>query len=328
VTSARRTITAPLAALLAVLIVILGFSIGHAIASSGGYTPPCTDTSASCTQARLGALESAVNSLSGGTPSSSPSVTPSVTPSTTTPPASVTAFGANPTTTTAAALAKWGNGLPSIRLFSSGTSWPTLIGVKVQVVSAKPNLASFAAGADDAATKAYFAQAFSSGIQLYPTLYHEIDSKVKNGVVTLAAWKPAMAHLVALAKPYPNVHPDVILTSWGITHNGPWQQYMVPGVKVVGADFDGQTAYPYPDWSKDLAALMQIKAAGYAVGAGEFGAPLSSKDTNGTARAAWMTKWGNAFKADGLLFVDLFDSTSWGYVTSGADQAAWQAFVG
>jgi len=215
----------------------------------------------------------------------------------------------------------------ALRVFSSTSTWPVLVpGVHRECVSIKPDVAAFAAGVYDAETVALFKQAQALGITLYPTLWHEIDAK---GRPAIPAWQAAMEHLVALAAPYPNVRPLVILTAYGLVHHTPWQQYMVPGILRVGADFDGLHGYPYPDYTPELAALEQVRAAGYAVMVPEFGAPQQSADPNGTQLAAWLTSWAQRLGAGGAVFVDLWaDPVPGGqsYVlTSPAPIAAWQA---
>jgi hypothetical protein len=227
-------------------------------------------------------------------------------------PANTAAFGATP---------------PALRIFSSSATWPTLVpGVHRQCVSIKPGCPAFAAGSLDAETDALFQHAQNIGATLYPTLWHEIDVK---GRPAVAAWRPAMEHLVALAKPYPNVRPLVIMTAWGLVHHAPWQQYMVPGVTRVGADFDGASSYPYPDYTAELAVLEEVRAAGYAVMVPEFGAPQQPQDVGGRQLAAWLTTWGTRLGQAGAVFVDLWaDPVPGGasYVLTDPDPiAAWKA---
>jgi len=235
-----------------------------------------------------------------------------------------TSYGHNLTATNTAA---FGATPPALRIFSTNATWPQLVpGVHRQCLSTKPDVDQFAAGAYDGETVALFQQAQNLNVTLYPTLWHEIDAKNRPPV---AAWRTAMEHLAALAKPYPNVRPLVIMTAYGLVHHGPWQQYMVPGVLRVGADFDGASCYPYPDYTAELAVFEQVRAAGYAVMVPEFGAPQQPQDVGGKQLAAWLTTWGTRLGQAGAVFVTLWaDPVPGGssYVLTEPDPiAAWKA---
>jgi hypothetical protein len=86
-----------------------------------------------------------------------------------------------------------------------------------------------------------------------------------------------------------------------------------------------------------LADSDAIKAAGLALIVGEFGAQLASWDTTpqrGSARGAWMTKYGNQFAQAGYEYVCAYESHNYdaadgtGYCLDDPGSAnAWHALI-
>jgi hypothetical protein len=152
---------------------------------------------------------------------------------------------------------------------------------------------------------------------------HEIDSKIKKGVTTLAAWRSSMASLVA--RKVPGL--SVILTADAFCERGEEpSDYLVPGVTHLGVEFDGiSSSTGYHDYSKELTAVEAFSKAHHLTwGVAEFGANRAGDDPNGTARAAWLTTWGLRFAAAGAEYVCLWeiDSEAGSDFTTAAETAA------
>lgn len=141
------------------------------------------------------------------------------------------------------------------------------------------------------------------------TYMHEIDSKIKKGQYTLAAWRSKMESLVALKVP----GLSVILTANAFDNpsKNP-SDYLVPGVTHLGVDFDGiSQSAGYHDYSKELSAVVAFtKTHNLTWGVGEFGANRASNDPSGTARAAWLKNWAGKFAAAGAEYVLLWENNS------------------
>jgi hypothetical protein len=155
------------------------------------------------------------------------------------------------------------------------------------------------------------------------TYEHEIDSKIKKGMTTLAEWRRSMDSLVALKVP----GLSVILTADAfVSRSKNPSDFLVPGVTHLGVDFDGiSQSGGYHDYSRELAAVEAFTRAHHLTwGVAEFGANRASNDPSGTARAAWLKTWGERFAAAGAEYVCLWeaDSQSGSDFTTPAETAA------
>ena len=138
---------------------------------------------------------------------------------------------------------------------------------------------------------------------------HEIDSKIKKGLMTLPEWRAGMDSLVALDVP----GLSVVLTADAFVNptKNP-SDYLVPGVTHLGVDFDGiSQSTGYHDYSRELAAVKAFtQAHGLTWGVAEFGANRADNDPDGTVRAAWLQTWGGRFAAAGAEYVCLWENNS------------------
>jgi hypothetical protein len=141
------------------------------------------------------------------------------------------------------------------------------------------------------------------------TYQHEIDSKIKKGLMTLPEWRAGMDSLVALNVP----GLSVVLTADAFVNptKNP-SDYLVPGVTHLGVDFDGiSQSTGYHDYSRELAAVQAFtQAHGLTWGVAEFGANRASNDPDGSVRAAWLQTWGGRFAAAGAEYVCLWENNS------------------
>ena len=166
------------------------------------------------------------------------------------------------------------------------------------------------------------------------TPWHEIDSRVARGEVSLADYRTLM-HRIASQRRSDRVKLGIVTTAWGITPgagNRDWRQYESDAATEWGADFDGvyatSTSYPNDIYLRALDVLDDIRSAGYRISVPEFGAPLASWDPTGTARAEWMLEWAERFANFGMRYVCLFDHTNEAYsVNDAAGIGAWRSVI-
>jgi hypothetical protein len=133
---------------------------------------------------------------------------------------------------------------------------------------------------------------------------HEIDSKVKKGLITLDEWRATMTDLVKLG----TTGLSVIVTADCFAGRKNPADYLIPGVVHWGVDFDGISGNTYHDYSKELAAVVAFtQKYGLTWGVGEFGANRAPADTDGTLRAKWLLDWAQRFKNAGAEYVCLWE---------------------
>lgn len=135
---------------------------------------------------------------------------------------------------------------------------------------------------------------------------HEIDSKIKKGQTTLALWQASMKKFQGV----PGL--SVILTAdCFVNKSKNPADYLIPGVKYLGVDFDGISGDTYHDYSKELANVVAfVKAHNLTWGVAEFGANRAPSDTDGSKRAAWLQHWLDQFKAAGAEYVMFWANNS------------------
>ena len=166
------------------------------------------------------------------------------------------------------------------------------------------------------------------------TPWHEIDSRVARGEVTLDDYRTLMRRIASQRRP-DRVKLGIITTAWGITPgagNRDWRQYQYDDAIEWGADFDGinatSTSYPNDIYRRALDVLDDIRNAGYRISVPEFGCPLASWDPTGTARAEWMLEWAERFTDfGGMRYVCLFDHTNAYSVNDAAGIHAWRSVI-
>jgi hypothetical protein len=158
---------------------------------------------------------------------------------------------------------------------------------------------------------------------------HEVDSKIKKGLITLAQWKAKMASLVALNVP----GLSVILTADAFVNSAKNpSDYLVPGVTHLGVDFDGiSSATGYHNYAKELAAVQAFTTAHHLTwGVAEFGANRAGNDPSGSVRATWLKTWTARFTAAGAEYVCLWENSSQAgstFTTTSENAAVRQLFI-
>lgn len=239
-----------------------------------------------------------------------------------------------------AATAEFGH-MPVIRAYykgiPGGSQWSTgLLGRSDSsvVVSFKPPPAQILSGADDSAL-AHFFDAAPTGHPIYYSYYHEPELPIRQGQFTLAQYKAAWAHIVAIADKAHNsyLHSTLILQGQdarpGDEYN--FRDYLPPGgiISTLGwdaypvgtvADQDPQPTLPAQFMGPDVAASKSI---GLPFGFAEFA--LGTQ----TDRPQWLNEVANYLDDNGALFGTLFDASGfpWMVLHDSASIVTWRTAV-
>jgi FlgD Ig-like domain len=225
-------------------------------------------------------------------------------------------------------------GLPSPDAWSSGVPGTSKAAV---VVSFKALPKAILSGADNAVLSHFFDTA-PAGRPIYYSYYHEPEDNIAAGQFSLADYKAAWAHVVALAAAAhnPALHSTLILMSYDLkpgSHRD-WKNYLPGGgiISVLGWD-----AYPVgaagcggckvqmtPPAQFLGPAIAASKSAGMPFGFAEFGMPSTP------GRAGWLTQVGDYLMTSGAVFATLFNSSAVSPSMELTDQAsisAWRSIV-
>jgi FlgD Ig-like domain len=225
-------------------------------------------------------------------------------------------------------------GLPSSNAWTSGVPGTSKAAV---VVSFKALPQAILSGADNAALSHFF-DAAPTGRPVYYSYYHEPEDNIAAGQFSLADYKAAWAHVVALADAAhnPALHSTLILMSYDLkpgSHRD-WKNYLPGGgiINVLGWD-----AYPVgaagcggckvqltPPAQFLGPAIAASKSAGMPFGFAEFGMPSTP------GRPGWLTEVGNYLMTSGAVFATLFNSAAVSPSMELTDQAsisAWRNIV-
>lgn len=261
------------------------------------------------------------------------------------PPPQTTRFGACPIKggNIAGVVSKWGNGV-AIRSFVSGGFITVTVPASAGPIhqSWKPPIGSPINGANVAAACAYFRAGD------YVEIWHEADVKFRSGsftasqvqqVIDMKNWFYDVVH---------SVRPDLLVPAtfgaWmfddrsgqypgTLTDPSTAEFYSKIKADIIGVDCDGYTSSTqYPDFTSVVRNVKEFVAKhgykGWSVP--EFIHPRLSGDANGNGRAAWLTKWSQAFKDGGAGYVTAYD---YNYrpneeITPGSPEfAAYKAFI-
>ena len=169
-----------------------------------------------------------------------------------------------------------------------------------------------------------------------PSYYHEPEGNIADGQFTLADYKAAWAHVVALANAAhnPDLHSTLILGGYDFSPSAhrSWKDYL-PGGGIISTL--GWDAYP-PGSAKNenpIAAapdtfmaqeIAAAKSVGLPYGFAEFG--LSTP----VGRPAWLSDVGNYLMHSGALFATYWNGNAQ-YptlkLTDAASVAVWKSFV-
>ncbi len=223
-------------------------------------------------------------------------------------------------------------GLPSANAWTSGLAAANHSAV---IVSFNAEPSAILSGSDDAVLSHFFDTA-PTGHPIYYSYIHEPEGHIQSGEFTLAAYKSAWAHIVALADAANNssLRSTLILQNYDFAKsaNRDWKDYL-PGGNIISTL--GWDAYPVgsalnvnpqptpPDQFMGQ-AIAASKSVGLPYGFAEFS--LSTP----VGRPAWLTEVGNYLMSSGALFATYYN-TNVRYpsdeLTSPSDVAVWRSFV-
>ena len=181
------------------------------------------------------------------------------------------------------------------------------------VVSFRPPPAEILSGADDTALARFF-DAAPTGHAIYYSYYHEPEAHIKAGQFTLAQYKAAWTHIVAIADAAhnPYLHSTLILQHQdadpGDQYN--FRDYLPAGgvISTLGWDAypvgtDDGHPQPTPPAQFMGPAVAASKSVGLPFGFAEFALGTL------TDRPQWLTEVANYLDSSGALFGTLFDAT-------------------
>jgi hypothetical protein len=223
-------------------------------------------------------------------------------------------------------------GLPPATAWTSGLAGANSSAV---IVSFKALPSAILSGADDAALKQFFDSA-PAGHPIYYSYFHEPEDNIAAGQFTLAGYKAAWAHVVALADAAhnPYLHSTLILMEWDLTKASGrnWKNYLPGGgiISVLGWDAypvgSATNVHPQLTAAADFMgpAIAASKSVGLPYGFAEFG--LSTPQ----GRPAWLASVGSYLMSSGALFGSLFNGNTQYptlQLTDAASVAVWRGYV-
>jgi hypothetical protein len=202
------------------------------------------------------------------------------------------------------------------------------------VVSFRSPPARVLSGADDAAL-AHFFDTAPTGYPIYYSYYHEPEPLIEAGDFTLAQYKAAWGHIVAVAAKAhnPYLKSTLILMSWDLDPASGlnWKNYLPGGHVISTLGWDAYPAGTVHDSSPQPTppagfmgpAEAASRSAGLPFGFAEFalGTPAG--------RPQWLTEVANYLRGSGALFGVLFNSKGfpWMELNDAASIKAWRAAV-
>jgi hypothetical protein len=235
-----------------------------------------------------------------------------------------TLLGVNATSPSqlASATAEFGH-LPILRVYYTGMPDPNAWTTGVQAINHSAVVLSFRSlpqtvlsGADDAALKHFFDTA-PTGYPIYYSYYHEPEPLIEAGDFTVAQYKAAWTHIVAIADAAhnPDLKPTMILMSWDLdpASGVDWKNYLPAGnvISVLAWDaYPAGTVHdqdPQPTPPADFmgAAEAASRSVGLPYGFAEFA--LGTQ----TDRPQWLAQVAAYLRSSGALFGTLFNSTGY-----------------
>jgi hypothetical protein len=231
--------------------------------------------------------------------------------------------------------------LSVLRVYYTGMPDPALWATGVQGLNHSAVVVSFRSppsvvlsGADDAALARFFKSA-PTGHPIYYSYYHEPEPLVQAGTFTLAQYRAAWAHIVAIADAAhnPYLKSTMILMAWDLNPSSGlnWKKFLPPGnvINTLGWDaypagtVHDQDPQPTPPGDFMGPEVAASRSVGLPFGFAEF--TLATQ----TDRPEWLTEVANYLRASGALFGTLFDppDASYGDLTDGPSIQAWRAAV-
>jgi hypothetical protein len=241
----------------------------------------------------------------------------------------------------AAATSEFGH-MPVIRVYYATAipgpqEWSTGvlgIGRSSVVLSFYPPPAEILSGADDGALRRFF-DAAPTGHAIYYSYYAEPESYIRKGQFSMAQFKAAFTHIVAIADAAhnPYLHSTLILQGQdarpGDEYN--FRNYLPSGgvISALGWDaypdgtVEDQTPYqtaPSQFMGPDVAAARSV---GLPFGFAEFALGTSN------GQPQWLTEVANYLQSNGALFGTLFNASGfpWMMLHDSASIQAWRSAV-
>jgi hypothetical protein len=222
-------------------------------------------------------------------------------------------------------------GLPSTNAWTTGAAGLNRSAV---VVSFKAQAQTILSGADDAALSHFFDSA-PTGHPIYYSYYPEPERYIASGLFTMAQYKDAWTHIVALADAAhnPDLQSTLILTSYDLSpqaHRN-WKDYLAGGGTISTLGWDAYPAGSVEDSDPQATppaqfmgpAVAASKSAGLPFGFAEFA--LATQN----GRPGWLTEVGNYLASSGALFGTYFDSAGFAgmQLTDSPSISAWRSVV-
>lgn len=227
--------------------------------------------------------------------------------------------------------------MPIVRIFypelpgaNAWTSGLPALNKSAVIVSFNALPSAILSGADDA-TLSHFFDTAPTGHPIYYSYFHEPEDNIARGEFTVAAYKAAWAHVVALADEAhnPDLHSTLILMAFDLRQasHRDWKSYLPAGgiISTIGWDAYpdlGRVAEPPSEFLAP--AVAAAKSAGLPFGFAEFGMSTS------VGRTAWLSEVGSYLMSSGALFGTLFDAAAVHpsmQVTEPASISTWRRFV-
>jgi hypothetical protein len=222
-------------------------------------------------------------------------------------------------------------GLPDPRAWTTGAPG---INKSAVVLSFQAPPATILSGADNAALSRFFDSA-PTGHPIYYSYYDEPEPYITSGRFTLAEYKAAWAHIVALANAAhnPDLRSTLILMAWDLDPRSgiKWKDFLPSGGVISTLGWDAYPAgtvhdkSPQPTPPADFMgpAVAASKSVGLPFGFAEFA--LGTQN----GRPAWLSEVASYLQENGALFGTLFNSSGfpWMELHDSASIQAWRSAV-
>jgi hypothetical protein len=253
-----------------------------------------------------------------------------------------TPLGVNATSTSqlTSDTAEFGH-LSAIRVYYTGlpdpNAWTTGapgINKSVVVASFRVPPATILSGADDGAL-AHFFDTAPTGHPIYYSYYHEPEPFITDGSFTLAQYKAAWTHIVAIADAAhnPDLHSTLILMSWDLDPASGFNfRNFLPAGNVISTlawdAYPAGTVHDQNPQAQSPADFMAPEIAASKSVALPFGFAEFALGTQ-IGRPAWLTEVASYLQSTGALFGTLFNSTGfpWMELNDSASIQAWRDAV-
>jgi hypothetical protein len=231
--------------------------------------------------------------------------------------------------------------LPIVRVYfqttppaDAWTTGPVGLAQSAVVVSWKALPSAILSGADDASLRSFFDSA-PAGHPIYYSYYHEPEDNIAEGQFTLAAYKAAWKHVVAIADAAhnPELHSTLILMSYDLNPEShrDFRDYIPSGHVISTLGWDAYPAGTVQDRDPQLTSpgdfmgpeIAASKSVGLPYGFSEFA--LGTAD----GRPGWLDEVARYLNSSNALFAIYFDSRGWPdmELTDGPSISAWRHIV-